>query len=73
MKYLHNKTMVYTLIILNNIVINRVVGPTVLTDYPFQYDILLEDVNKNVCIDAVYNPVTGEFSFTGIPQDFNEQ
>jgi hypothetical protein len=69
MKYLNNNTMVYTLIILNNIVINRVVGHTVLTDYPFPYDLLLEDVNKNVCIDAVYNPVTGEFSFTGIPQE----
>lgn len=65
--------MVYSLIIKDNIVINRVVGHTMLTDYPFPYDLLLEDVNKNVCIDAVYNPVTGEFSETGIPQDFNEQ
>jgi hypothetical protein len=65
--------MVYSLIIKDNVVINRAVGATLLTDYPLPYDLILEDINKNVCMGSTYDPVTGEFSFTGIPQDFNEQ
>jgi|LakMenE01Jun11ns_1017448.scaffolds.fasta_scaffold9859551_2 hypothetical protein len=61
--------MVYSLIIKNNVVINRTIGTTILTDYPLPYDLILEDVNKNICIDSEYNPITGEFSFTGIPQE----
>ena len=65
--------MVYSLIIKDNIVINRAVGATLLTDYPLPYDLILEDVNNNVCMGSAYNPVTGEFSFTGIPQEDLEQ
>jgi hypothetical protein len=65
--------MVYSLIIKDNVVINRAVGATLLTDYPFPYDLILEDINKNVCMGSAYNPVTGEFSETGIPQEDLEQ
>lgn len=64
--------MVYSLIIKDNIVINRAVGATLITDYPFPYDLILEDVNKNVCMGAIYDPVNGTFSEVGIPQDQDE-
>jgi len=63
---------VYSLIIKDNIVINRAVGATLITDYPFPYDLILEDVNKNVCIGAIYDPATGTFSEVGIPQNQDE-
>jgi len=61
--------MVYSLIIKDNTVINKTVGNSVRTDYPFPYDLILEDVNKNVCIGSTYDPITGEFSFVGQPYE----
>lgn len=59
--------MVYSLIIKSNIVINKTVGKTLRTDYPFPYDLIIEDVNKNVMIGSIYDPITGEFSVVGEP------
>jgi len=61
--------MVYSLIIKNNIVINKTVGNELLDSYPFPYDLILEDINKNVQIGATYDPNTGTFSLIGDPYE----
>jgi hypothetical protein len=65
--------MVYSLIIKDNIVINKTVGNSVRTDYPFPYDLILEDVNKNVGIGSTYNPLTGEFSDLKAPYEEEQE
>lgn len=65
--------MIYSLIIKNNIVINKTIGEKVLESYPFSYDLILEDVNKNVMIGSTYDPITGTFSVVGAPYPDEEQ
>jgi hypothetical protein len=59
--------MIYSLIIRNNIVINKTIGNELLTTYPFPYDLIIQDVNENVLIDSTYNPVNGTFTLIGAP------
>jgi hypothetical protein len=64
--------MKYSLIIKDNVVINKVVGETLLTFYPFPFDLIIEDVNQNVLIGSIYDPITGEFSMVGEPYEQQE-
>jgi hypothetical protein len=61
--------MIYLLIIKNNVVINKLVGDNIIIDYPFPYDLIIEDVNLNVKIGSIYNPLDGTFSDLGNPYD----
>ncbi len=65
--------MIYSLIIRNNIVINKTVGNELLTSYPFPYDLIIQDVNENVKIGSTYNPINGTFTDLGAPYEENNE
>lgn len=65
--------MVYSLIIKDNVVINKTIGNELLTTYPFPYDLIVEDINQNVMIDSTYDPATGTFTMIGVPYNNGEQ
>lgn len=64
---------IHSLIIKDNVVVDKAVGPTLLTWHPIDHDLILEDVNKNVPIGAGYNPITGQFSVIARPYDEPEE
>jgi hypothetical protein len=64
---------IHSLIIKDNVVVDKAVGPTLLTWHPIDHDLILEDVNKNVPIDAIFDPITGQFSIIARPYDEPEE
>jgi hypothetical protein len=60
----------YFCIIKNETVVNRIVSRSIEDIvYPFSYDLIVEDVNKNVIIGSSYNSETGVFTTLGNPLD----
>ena len=59
----------YSLIIKNNIVVDKCVSTSIVNWHPINPDLILEDINKNVPIGAEYNPQTGEFNVIARPYD----
>ena len=60
----------YFCIIKNGTVVNRIVSRSIEDIvYPFSYDLIVEDVNKNVIIGSTYNSETGVFTTLGNPLD----
>ena len=60
----------YYCIIVGGVVVNRIVANSI-SDivYPFSYDQIVEDVNKDVIIGSSYNSQTGVFTIVGNPLD----
>lgn len=58
----------YFCIIKNGAVTNRVVASSIFDiDYKLPYDLIVEDVNKNVIIGSLYDSQTGVFTSVGNP------
>jgi hypothetical protein len=60
----------YFCIIKNGTVINRIVALSVeYIDYKLPYDLIVEDIDKNVIIGSLYDSQTGIFTTVGNPLD----
>lgn len=56
--------MKYYVIVKDNIVIDKIVGDP---HYNLPHDLIIEDINRDIQITAIYNPDDGTFSKVGNP------